>query len=83
LRRTLCRAGRVWRKGSARAFETHIDIVCTYGFTEENRGPLRVRAYICIPRQGAHYHAEIHLVHGLEVLVVRREHLEGVKVFFL
>ena len=30
------------------ALETHIDIVCEYGFTEENRGPQHVRAYISL-----------------------------------
>ena len=39
--------GGVWRKGSARALETRIDIVCEQGFTEENLGPLYMG---CIPR---------------------------------
>jgi len=37
-----------WRKGSVRALETHMDIVSEYGFTEENRGPQHVRAYISV-----------------------------------
>ena len=36
----------LWRTGSARALEIHMDIVCAYGFTEENKGPHHVRAYI-------------------------------------
>ena len=40
--------GSVWRKISARALETHIDIVCEQGFTEENWGPQHVRAYISL-----------------------------------
>jgi hypothetical protein len=36
----------VWLKGSARALETHIVIVCEHGFTEESRGPQLLRAYI-------------------------------------
>ena len=38
----------LWRKGFALALETHVDIVCEKGFTEENRGPLHVRACISL-----------------------------------
>ena len=38
--------GTLGRKGSARALETRIDIVCEEGFTEENRDPQHVWAYI-------------------------------------
>ena len=36
----------LWRKDSACALETHMDIVSESGITKENRGPLHVRAYI-------------------------------------
>ena len=36
----------LWRKGSARALDTHVNIVCEHGFTEENRGPHVPWAYI-------------------------------------
>ena len=29
---------------------SHIDIVCEYGLTDENRGPQHVRAYISLQR---------------------------------
>ena len=44
----------VWRNGSARGFETNMDITCEKGFTEENRGPQHVRAYTASPSSG-HY----------------------------
>ena len=37
--------GSIWRKGSARALDTHIHIVCEEDFTEEKTGPLHVRDY--------------------------------------
>jgi len=40
------RALSVWRKGSAQALDAHIDLVCKQGFTEEDRRPQHVRAYI-------------------------------------
>ena len=43
VRNRLPMQGLVCRKGSARALETHIDIVCEEGFSEENRGPQHVR----------------------------------------
>jgi len=41
-------AGFIWRKCSARALETHGNIVCEIVFTEENKSPLHVRAYISL-----------------------------------
>ena len=42
------RAHNLWRKGSARALEAHIDIVFELGFSEKDRDPQHVRVYISL-----------------------------------
>jgi hypothetical protein len=42
------RAHNLWRKGSKRALEIHIDIVSEQVFSKENKGPQHVRAYISV-----------------------------------